>query len=741
MLTELTDKDGEEKPPGIGLLDIARMLFKHKWKLCLVVLVSFGAAAAIYLTHTPHYESTSKILVRYVEEVSNVDATPEGGSRSGPTNDSVITAEAEILRSWDLAEEVVAQITPAVILRNAPETSPALAAKAFVKALEVDPPKGSRVITVTYRHPDPDVAVKALTILINTYLDKHVEFHRATKSRETSRSRLSALTARIAGLTEQIEQLKADNGVSSLTEAAAGLNKRAEEIHTQTESAKADLQEQIARVAELKKLGLIKEGPVKGESGESATESLAGQATVAGDPSVQSTYKVLLRELNRLQEEELKLLGTYSRESTPVRQNRALIEEAEKRRASLEEKHPALLAVGPPITAGSPVSPAIEPTVEVVRLSTLTARVEYLTKREEALKLEFKQFANVSKRLHELERDRELQTQGLKQFAENFQRTEFETPLKAADYDNIVIVQKSSPPILALSKLFKLIAGVIVGGVGLGVGLIAFLELMVNRSVKRPLELETRVGIPLMMHIPYASPAERRRLTGVKTKGSGKPIVLSGTEAWAAGHFIRPFAESIRDRLVLYFEQIGLTRKPKLVGVTGYSKGSGVSTIACGIAAALSETGDGKVLLVDLNVAHAEVHPFFEGKPAASLMEALAGGAHLTSAADNLYLATATSRHGEKTAQLFPKRFYDMLPTFQASEFDYIIFDMPPMNESSLPLAMSGFMDQMLMVVEAEKDNRDAVKRASGDLIRARAKLSGVLNKTRAYGPKWLLEA
>ena len=31
--------------------------------------------------------------------------------------------------------------------------------------------------------------------------------------------------------------------------------------------------------------------------------------------------------------------------------------------------------------------------------------------------------------------------------------------------------------------------------------------------------------------------------------------------------------------------------------------------------------------------------------------------------------------------QLFPKRFYDMLPNFQASDFDYIIFDMPAVSE------------------------------------------------------------
>lgn len=200
---------------------------------------------------------------------------------------------------------------------------------------------------------------------------------------------------------------------------------------------------------------------------------------------------------------------------------------------------------------------------------------------------------------------------------------------------------------------------------------------------------------------------------------------------------MRPYAEALRDRLVLYFEQIGLTRKPKLVGVASYSKGAGVSTIASGIAAALSEVGDGKVLLVDINSNNATVHPFFEGKPAASLMEALESGGKIGSVSRNLCLAKAPAPHGG----LFPKRFYDLMPNFQASEFDYIIFEMPPMDTSSLALALSGFMDKMLLVVEAERDNRDLVKRAGAELRQAKAKLSGVLNKTHSYGPKWLQEA
>src|SRR5439155_2252770 len=109
---------------------------------------------------------------------------------------------------------------------------------------------------------------------------------------------------------------------------------------------------------------------------------------------------------------------------------------------------------------------------------------------------------------------------------------------------------------------------------------------------------------------------------------------------WDADHFIRPYCDAIRDRLGLYFELNHLTHKPKLVGVAGVSGEGGTSTLAAGLAASLSETNDGKVLLVDVNLGPEEVHPFFKGKPAYPLNKALKPSDSMASAADNVYLAT-----------------------------------------------------------------------------------------------------
>src|SRR6195256_838505 len=144
-----------------------------------------------------------------------------------------------------------------------------------------------------------------------------------------------------------------------------------------------------------------------------------------------------------------------------------------------------------------------------------------------------------------------------------------------------------------------------------------------------------------MLTIPYQSSNGRLRLPWKNGQRGGKNTPDNSNASlapWDVEHFIRPYSEAIRDRLGLYFELHGVTHKPKLVGFTGFSEGAGASSLAAGVAAALSETGEGKVLLVDVNASNGEVHPFFEGRPAASLASAIEPRSSLPSAADNLYL-------------------------------------------------------------------------------------------------------
>jgi Mrp family chromosome partitioning ATPase len=194
----------------------------------------------------------------------------------------------------------------------------------------------------------------------------------------------------------------------------------------------------------------------------------------------------------------------------------------------------------------------------------------------------------------------------------------------------------------------------------------------------------------------------------------------------------------LRDRVILYFQLKNMSHRPKLVAVTACGHGSGVTTIASGLAAALSETGDGKVLLVDMNTHKTLIHPFYQGQLVPPLTEIMdPGTSEKAVVAENLYVATATGTNGH-TTKLIPKKFYDLMPRLKASDFDYIIFDMPPVNETSATMALAGFMDHVLLVIEGDETSRADLKRAHSILTGADAKVVGVFNKSRVHAPGWL---
>src|SRR6266480_4541037 len=350
-----------------------------------------------------------------------------------------------------------------------------------------------------------------------------------------------------------------------------------------------------------------------------------------------------------------------------------------------------------------------------------------------------KQLSELGPQIEDLERKKEMDEANYKYFAASLEKARIDEALDPSKMPNISAVQRPSPPGLETKKRDKILIGLAGGGLALGIALALLRRLALNQTVGRPLQLETQLHIPLMLSIPYAngrfalprngSPANPGTLATRRHRAKLAP--------WEAGHFIRPYCDAIRDRLGLYFEINHLTHKPKLVGVAGFSGEAGASTLAAGLAASLSETNDGKVLLVDVNLGPEEVHPFFKGKPTYPLNAALKPNGAIASASENLYLATVGSPN-TGPAQLGLKKFFDMMPNLTASDFDYIIFDIPALSQTSPTWGMASFMDKLLLVVEAEKNNREIIKRGYGKLVAERDNVEVVVNKTRSYVPKLL---
>ena len=123
-------------------------------------------------------------------------------------------------------------------------------------------------------------------------------------------------------------------------------------------------------------------------------------------------------------------------------------------------------------------------------------------------------------------------------------------------------------------------------------------------------------------------------------------------------------------------------KKPKLVGLTSCGAGAGVTTLAGGLAAALSKTGNGNVLLVTMNPEKGVAHSFYNGKPGCGLAQVLEpsrrGEAQVQ---DNLYVASLEVEKRENASKVSRNGVTSLMPKIQGSDYDYIIFDMPPVTQ------------------------------------------------------------
>ena len=740
--------------------DILFALFKHKKKILLGTLVGLAAAAAVFFFFPPVYESDAKLLVRYLVERSTVDTVDSARNPGGyaATTDTIIGSEMEILSSWDLAVQTAEAVGVKRLLPHVSGTpTKEAAAGTIASGLTLTTHKGSNIIFAAYKNRDPELATLVLNELVNRYFNKHLEVHRSAGAFDFVTQQTDQVRARLNQTEDALKELKEKAGIMSLDDATKDLSGQATKAEEQFHLTEADLAEQQARVRQMSGLApsveivpgssktaaptpaaTATEHSAKGGDGKS--EKSVSQAPGKTQPSAEviQHYQVLVSGLQKLHQSQLDLFAKYTAGSQMVKANQAEIDEVENQRRELEKKYPDLPARVAP-TGSSSKGKEFDPLGEAAHLAGLQAKKDSLASRLHDIKERMAQLSQVAPQITDLERQKQMQETNYKYFQATLEKARVDEALDPSKIPNISAVQRPSPPILVTDLRNKIMLGAAAGGFAMAVGFALLKELFLTRAVRRPIEVEKFVGVSPLVSIPYNS--RRNMASAAKPNGKVDAIVPKAASRnlapWDLNHFIRPYAEAIRDRLGLYFELHNLTHKPKLVGVAGFSEEAGTSTLAAGLAAALSETNDGKVLLVDVSLGPDQVHPFFQGKPAYPLKAALKPNGCIDAAAENLYLATVGSSNAGP-AKLGLKRFFDLMPNLKASDFDYIIFDMPPLHQTSPTWGMAAFMDKVLLIVEAEENTRDAVKRGYRRLVAERDNVSVVFNKARSYGPKSL---
>ena len=720
-----TKREPIEMPAlGMKLSDIYYILFRQKWLIAAFLGVGLIASVVVFFAQETQYWSEAKLLVRYVTEVKASEAQSGSPVKQSELNgETALNSEMEILTSLDLCEAVAQVVGADKILGKNGNSNVTSAAVAIYNGLKIENPRRSNIIKVRFSHSDPAICQVVLRQLIISYLKKHFETHRLPPEVDTALAEQGrALQVRIRQNEEELQKLKSRAGVISIEEDKKNHGDHLARLRQQSDEAEAEL-------AGYRSLA--------GTTPIVATNETESVGAVIPAPKLVA-YKVTCKLLESMQEREFKLLlEGATDENFQILTVRKQIAEAEGIKKALEAEFPKLAAVYVPPAAGST---AAETRVDPRQLARLESKIAAFSNQMAKVRMELSLLSSNEGSIFEIQRKLESDKQSLMKVLAGQDAVHIDEVLSGAKNNNINAVQTPSPPAPNVSQRLKFVAGTFFGLLIAGIAVAFFIEMFADRTIRRPDEIETKLRIPLFLSIPKLGLNGHAKMLPFPVPSSesahGGEATGALAQTWDDDHPLRRYIDGLRDATLTHFG--GDPHKPKLIGITSCGADSGVTSIAAGLAGALSETGDGNVLLLNLNYEAEAAHPFYRGELACCLTDALELDKRVNGKVlQNLYVATAGDPNDPATQSL-PKQLARVVPKLRVCDYDYIVFDLPPTTPTTMTARLAGMMDLVILVVESEKDTHDTVKQAGKLLARSKAPVSAVLNKVRNPVPKWL---
>ncbi|OHB63546.1 MAG: hypothetical protein A2Y77_03385 [Planctomycetes bacterium RBG_13_62_9] len=768
---------GSSKTSKKSLRDLLYVVFGHKRKVLIFMVLLFGSVVFTLLLRSPVYRSEAKLLVRLGRESVTLDPTATIGqvAHVNRTYDWEINSELEILKNREIAEQVVDEMGPNLFRRgvlrtvsdagedaiaarglngplhvvrdifsaaaDAPERLTILlglaqplsekekAIRRVMQNLKVGTLQNTSVITLSYKGRDPYLAKAVLEKFIQEYLEKHISVYSTDNSQQFFERQASQLRAKLTGAEKELQEIKDTTGISSLEEQRSimvntigGLERSIAETEAQLAAANA----KVAGIQQI--LASVPETVV--------VEEVTGFSDYGADLMRDQLYRLRLAEKD--------LAAKYN---PGTRQLEAVREQVNMGSALLEQEQSK-----PDRTE---VKKGVNNTYQQMRVILLTEQSDAVALQSKLEKMQI-QVAEATARLRTLnevenktsrvQREIALLVDNYGRYFEKSEEARIDNALKGEAISNIRVLQAATLPAApdGRQEALYLALGLVIA-LGGGIGFAFFCEHL-DHSLKTPEDVQDKLQLPTLASIPQSRlnavrpvfKSNRWRMVTART-GQAAPV------QWDIPVNVRRHYATLRDQLLLHAN--GSLRGHYVIGITSCSRQEGVSTVAANLASCLAEHGSGDVLLVDANAHHPSVHRIFRARLSPGLVDVLAatpdsgGNGAVVRRTTNLSVLTAGNSNGS-SAKLFTAE--NLASFLQATKQDYhfTVVDMPALEEDSSMVRLAGSCDGVVLVVETERLRWEAVATAKQQLQRPNINILGVLlNKRRFPVPKWIYAA
>lgn len=231
-----------------------------------------------------------------------------------------------------------------------------------------------------------------------------------------------------------------------------------------------------------------------------------------------------------------------------------------------------------------------------------------------------------------------------------------------------------------------------------------------DSRIKRPEEIMTRLGIPLLGFVPEVHPTRLQKGPPVSTR-EVPPI-------------FREAMRSVRTNVLYSFAEESL----KSIVITSAGIGEGKTVFATNLAIAMAQSSQ-RVLLIDCDMRRPTLHTVLGVNRQPGLSNLLVGKTNANeviqrTTVPNLWILPSGHRPPNPPELLASDRFDKMMKAF-ADHFDWVVLDAPPVMPVTDAIVLAQKSTGVLFVVGAERVSRHICRRALDQLVAVNARVAG----------------
>ncbi len=705
--------------PDISFAELRRVIRKRRMVILVSTLTIFAAALGYTLLVTPRYRTTSLIEFNKAN-AGSLSLEDEQETLSGANAvDYNVTQQTQVaaLESDTLALQIVhdlnlearPEFTRKQSLLDYVHTVPnesnlpiekaphrrATLLKAYHKDLKVEPVAGTRMISVQFLDPDPEISAQIVNTLVNDYMDQYfrIRYSATVQASEWLSKQLNDLKGQVETAQQKAVDYQKQAGILGTDETHNIVMTRLEEIDRQVTAAQAN------RILTQTIWQLAKTGN---------PELLSGLVSASVSTGATATPNSLaLIENLRAQQNQLKM--QYA--------------EAASRYGSA---YPKLIELQNELTE---INTNIQ--TEIANLAG-RAQNDYLAAQQtqDALHLSFEK----AKAQANQQNDSAVQYTILKHEADSSRdlydglskKLKEAGVLSSLHSSNIIVVDPArasdlpARPIVPLNLGLGLFGGLLFGVAG------AFVAENLDETISSPEQAEDVSLVPSLGFVP------RWKRKSDKTKDSKENALLPpGPGMLVVAQPYSQAAEAYRTIRTSIMQSMRHDRCNFLL-VTSALPEEGKSTMSINCAAALAQQGT-RVLLLEADLRRPKISRELGLSSTTGLTSLMVGGSSSElplkcPGLPNLSVIPAGPR-ASYPAELLGSQAMQALLSLWRSQYDYVVIDTPPVLSVTDAVVLAPYCDGVVLVVRSGSTTKKALLRA-GEMFRCSGKriIGTVLN-------------